>query len=168
MTVTLLWDHLQVGDGAGAARAPVDQVGATVDETLPVEAHERGAHGVAQILVEGEALPRPIARDTQPLSLVGDTTVVDVFPLPHFGDEPFAPQIVAGEALFAQFPFHHILGGDAGMVGAREVEGLVAIHTIIAGHQVLDSGDYGVAQMKRASDVGRRQGDAPARAILRG
>ena len=37
--------HLQVGEGRVAARAPVDDVLAPVDQVLLVEAHEHGTHG---------------------------------------------------------------------------------------------------------------------------
>jgi len=121
---------------------------------------------VTQVRFEGEALPRPVARDAQSPVLIGDAAVVDLLPLPDTLHELFAAQVLAGDALLAQFSLHHVLGGDAGVVGAGQIEGLVAPHAVVAGHHVLDGGRHGVAQVERAGDVGQRHGDAPVRAVL--
>ena len=164
----LLGLHLQVRDRAGATRAPVDQVRAAVDHSLLVEAHERGAHSVAQALVERKALPLPVARDTQPLVLLGDAPQGFVGPGPAAFDELFPAQIVTGEPLLAQFSLYHVLSSDACVIRAGQKKSLTAIHSIVTGHQVLDSGGHSVTQVQDASHVGRGHGDAPAWAVRRG
>jgi hypothetical protein len=47
-------------------------------------------------------------------------------PLPHLLHEGVAAQVVARLVLACQLPFHHHLGGDAGVVGARLPQGLAA------------------------------------------
>jgi hypothetical protein len=58
-----------------------------------------------------------------------------------------------------QLALHHVLRGDAGVVGARHPQRRVARHAVVAGQHVLDAAGDGVAQVQRAGDVGRRHGD---------
>ena len=99
VTSTLFGDHLQVGDGAGAAGAPVDQICPPVNEALLVEMHERGAHRATQVFIKGKPFPRPIAGDTEPFVLFGNTPLGFPRPGPATPDELLAPQVVACEAL---------------------------------------------------------------------
>ena len=65
---------------------------------------------------------------------------------------------------FADAPFHHRLGGDAGVVGARHPKGVEALHAPPADEDVLQGVVQGVAQVQRAGDVGRRDDDGVGRA----
>ena len=62
--------------------------------------------------------------------------------------------------LRVELAFHHDLGGDAGVVGARLPQGVVARHAVIAGERVHQGVLEGVPHVQRAGDVGRRQHDA--------
>ena len=148
--------HFQIADGAFAAWAPVHQVVAAVDQPLFVKTDEGFEHRIAQAVVQREAFARPIARDAHAPLLAADAPVVFVFPVPHFLHEAVATQFVTGDALFGQFTFHHILGGNAGMVGARHPQRGHAVHAVIACEQIFDAAGDGMAQMQRAGDVGRR------------
>jgi hypothetical protein len=61
---------------------------------------------------------------------------------------------------------HHDLGGDAGMVGARLPQGVVAAHAVVAGQGIHEAVLEGVAHVQGAGDVGRRQQDAVERLVL--
>ncbi len=50
------------------------------------------------------------------------------------------------------------------MVGARQPHGRVALHAVVADHQVFHGDKEGVAQVQLAGDVGRRDGDDIGRA----
>ncbi len=165
MALPLVGNHLQVRDGRLATRAPVDQVRAPVDQALFVETHESSAHRVAQVLVQREALPRPIARDAQPLVLLGDAVQRFPRPCPAPLDELLPAQVVAGQPFLAQLPLHHVLGGDTGVVSAGQVERLLAPHTIVARHPILDGHRHRVAQVQDAGHVGRRHRDTPRGAV---
>jgi hypothetical protein len=70
-----------------------------------------------------------------------------------------AAQVVTAFALLGQLPLHHVLGGDAGMVGAGQPQGVVAAHPVIAGQDILQGVVQGMAHMQDAGDVGRRDDD---------
>ena len=112
---------LQVGEGGGATRAPVDDALAAVDEPLAVEVDEGGAHGQAGALVQRESTSRPVAGGAEPLDLLVDTVAVLVHPIPDRLDELLAAQLVPGYAVPGQHALYDDLGRYAGVVGARQV-----------------------------------------------
>ena len=154
--IALLVVHLQIRDGRAAARAPVHQIGAAINEPLIVEAHERLAHGARKPLVHGKALAFPVTRHAQPTMLLRDALVVDVLPLPHPLHKLFAAQIVARETLFGDLALHHVLRSDAGMVAARHPQCRPPRHAAVANHGVFEPGHNGMAQVQGARHVGRR------------
>ena len=75
------------------------------------------------------------------------------------------PEIVPvlHDPLLAQGLFDHRLGGDAGVVGARQPEHLLAIHARFAGQDVLDRVVQHMAHVEHAGDVRRRDDDRVGR-----
>ena len=122
--------HLQVGQGRVAAGAPVDDVVALVDQALFIEADKDLPHRPGEALVQGEALPAPVAGGAQALQLVDDLPAGFGLPLPDPLDEGLPAQGVAVGALGGQLALHHVLGGDAGVVGARHPQGVKALHAL--------------------------------------
>ena len=118
--------HFEIGDGGVAARAPVDHVLAAVDEALFVEPDEDFAHGAGEAGIEGEALAAPVAAGAQADHLALDGVAVLRLPLPDALFELLAAQVAAVDALFGELALHHHLGGDAGVVGAGQPQGVVA------------------------------------------
>ena len=116
----LLVHHFQIGDRGDAARTPVDDVLAAIDQPFFVEADESFAHRARHALVHGEVLARPVDGGAQPLHLLKNDAAVVLLPVPHAGDECLATDIAAVLAFGGQLALHHQLGGDAGMVGARK------------------------------------------------
>ena len=140
--------HLDVAEGGVAARAPVDDPAAAVDDPLFVEADEHGAHRPVEPFVHGEALPRPVAGEAEAAHLLGDAPPVALLPLPHPLDEGLPAQVVAGEALPRQLALDHVLGGDAGVVGAGDPQGGVALHALAPDQGVLDGHVEGMAHVQ--------------------
>ncbi len=151
--------HLQVRDSGSQPRRPVDHPPAAVDESLFVEAHKGFPHCPAESLVEGEALPLPVARGTQAADLRGDDAAVLVFPLPYPLDEGFPSQGSPAGAFPGKRFFHLELGGNPGMVGARQPHGGIAFHAVIADHQVFHGDKQGMPQVQFAGYVGRWNGN---------
>jgi hypothetical protein len=58
------------------------------------------------------------------------------------------------------------LGGDAGVVGARLPQRVVAAHAVVARQRVHERLVEAVAHVQRAGDVRRRQQDAEAVGLL--
>ena len=154
--------HFEVGQGRLAAGAPVDDVVALVDQALVIEAHEDLAHRFGEASVHGEALPAPVAGAAQALELGDDLPAGFGLPLPDPLDKGVPAQGVAVLAFRGQLPFHHVLGGDAGMVGAGHPEGVEAVHALEPDQDILQGIVEGVAHMQDAGDVGRRDDDAKA------
>ena len=118
----VLVDHLEVGDGGLAARAPVDDVGATVDQALLMQADEGLLHRDREPVVHGEVLARPVDGRAEALHLVENGIAVLVLPLPDAGLEAFAAEGLAGRAFGSELALDHHLRGDAGVVGAGDPE----------------------------------------------
>ena len=114
----LLVDHFEVGDRGDAARAPVHDVLATIDEAFLVQANERFANGARHAVVHGEVFARPVHRRAEALHLVEDGAAILLPPFPDSRDEGLAAKVAAVLALGSQLAFHHHLGGDAGVIGA--------------------------------------------------
>ncbi len=129
--------HLQIGQGRLTAGAPVDDVVAFVDQAFLIEADEDLPHRPGQPCIQGEALPAPVAGGAQALQLVDDLPAGFGLPLPDPLNEGLPAQGVAVGALGGQHALHHVLGGDAGVVGARHPQGVKALHTFGAHQDVL-------------------------------
>ena len=150
---------LQVGESRRAARAPVHYPLAAVDEPFAVQINERGAHRFAGALIQGEAPARPVARRPQALDLLVDPIAVLVDPLPDQIDERLPAQVVPRLVVRGELPLDHHLGGDAGVVGAGQVEGRVADHPVPADHQVLQRHGQRVPHVELARHVRGRHDD---------
>ena len=87
--------------------------------------------------------------------------------LPDALDEGFPAQIVAGLAFLGEGAFHHVLGGDARVVGAGHPEDFLALLTGVAAEHVDERVIQGVADVQRARDVRRGNDDGKrfARAV---
>ncbi len=95
-------------------------------------------NGLGQPLVHCEALARPIARCAKPLELVDDGAARFGLPLPHALEESFAAHLATtGLLAFHQLALDHHLSRDAGMIGARLPEHVLAAHALEPAEDVL-------------------------------
>ena len=147
---------LLVGQRGLAARAPVDDVLAAVDEPLVVELLEHGAHGKRAAGVHGKPLALPVAGAAERLELVDDGAAVLFLPLPDSLDELLTAHLVAVGALLLDLTLDHVLGRDAGVVGAGHPEDLVALHPAPARDDVLQRVIESMPHVQHAGHVGRR------------
>jgi hypothetical protein len=159
LAVMLFVNDLEVGDGGLAVGAPVDDVGAAIDEALLVEADEGFADGDGEALVHGEIFSLPIQTCAETLHLFKDGAAVKLLPLPDAFDEFFAAERVAGSSLGGELAFDEHLGGNAGVIGSGNPEGLPAEHALPAHDDVGLSLLEHVAHVEAAGDVGRREED---------
>ncbi len=158
--------HFEVGDGGLEFGVPIDQPLVLVDEAFAVEFDEDFGHRARQALVHREALARPVAGSTEPLQLLDDDAAQFRLPLPDAFDESLTPQFAAARLLMLhQLPLDHGLGGDAGVVGARLPQHILAAHALEAAEDVLQRIVERVTHMQRAGHVGRRNHDAVGRRL---
>jgi len=148
--------HFEIGERRLAARAPVHHVLAAIDQALFVEAHEDFAHGSGEAGIEGEALAAPVAACAEANHLAFDLVAVLRLPFPDALDEFFAAERAAVEAFFGELAFDHHLRGDAGVIGARQPQRVIAAHAMPA-HGDVDFGVFEhVADVQRTGHIGRR------------
>ena len=151
--------HLQVRQGRMAPDAPVDDVIPLVDQALIVEIHEDLSNRPGQALVHGEPLAVPVAGGPQPLELVDDGAAVFFSPFPDGFDELLPSQLVPVLPFACQVFFHHVLGGDARMVGPRHPEHIVAPGPPVPAEHILEHVVECMTHVEDARDVGRRDDD---------
>ena len=151
--------HFVIGKGGVAARAPVDDVLALVDEPFLIELHEHLAHGAGEVVVHGEGFARPVHGGAEFLDLFQNLAAVLLLPFPDALDEGFAAHVVTALAFLGEGAFHHVLRGDAGVVGAGNPQHVLALLTGMTAEYVLKGLVQGVADVQNARDVGRRNDD---------
>ena len=152
---------LEVGDRRLELRVPVDEALVLVDQPRLVERDEHLEDRLRQALVHGEALAAPVARGAETLQLIGDGRAALFLPGPHLLDELLAPDGAPVRLL----PLHHLplddhLRGDAGVIGARLPEHVLAAHALEAAQHVLQRVVERVPHVQRARHVRRRDDDA--------
>ena len=155
-----LADDLQIRHRRMQLGVPIHQALAPVDEPFLVQPHEHFLDRVRQAGVHGEAFRGPVQGRTQAPQLAGDVAAGFPLPGPHSLDESVPAKVVAGQAGGFQLAFHHHLGGDAGMVGARLPKGGPAPHPLIADQAVHDGVVEPMPHVQAAGDIGRRNHDA--------
>jgi hypothetical protein len=153
----------QVRDRRAQHRIPVDQALAAVDQALFVQAHEHFGDGLRARLVHREVLAVPVGGRAQAAHLAGDGAARLFLPVPDLLDEFVAAEVVARDLLGVELAFDHDLGGDAGVVGARDPGRVEATHAVVAGQAIHHGLVEGVAHVQGARHVRRRQLDAERR-----
>ncbi len=166
--VLLFAFHFQVGHGGLQHRVPVHEALAAVDQALLIKAHEGVGDDLRELVVHGEVFAAPVHAVAQAAHLRGDGVAALFLPFPDLAGEGLAAQVVAAHALFLQLALHHDLRGDAGVVGARHPQRVVAPHAVVARQAVHDGLVERMAHVQRAGHVGRRQLDGEVLAAGRG
>ena len=159
----LLFLHhdLLVGERREGRRAPVHHALAAVDQALLVEVHEHLLDAPGIVRVHGEAGAGPIAGGTERAQLLENDSAVGLLPLPDLGHQRLAPEVVAVLDLAGLLEglLDDVLSGDARVIGTRQPEHFLAVHTRLAGQDVLDGVVEDMAHGQHARDVGRRDDD---------
>ena len=151
--------HFVVGKGGVATGAPVDNVLALVDEAVLVELDKDLAHGAGEVLVHSEGFAGPVNGSAKALDLLEDLAAVLLLPFPHAFHKGFAAEVMAALAFLGKGTFHHVLGGDTGVVSTGNPEHVLALLAGMAAEHVLKGLVQGMADVKDTGDVGRRNDD---------
>jgi len=131
-------DHFEVADRGPELRVPVDHPLSAVDEALLVEpnehlpgrAHTRSVHRVP--------VSAPIDREAPGSRLFPDPFLVLLHPTLDLVKRLFARQLLEPYSLLLETTAYLDLGGEAGMVEARNPDGRVAAHPVVAHQDVHD------------------------------
>ena len=149
---------LVVGNGGAAARAPVDDALAAIDQPVVVPVAEDLAHRAAELGAHRELLVGEVNRAAHALDLGDDRAAVLARPVPAGVEELLAPDLT-GDALALELLVDLGLRGDARVVGAQDPSRGAAAHAAVADVGVLDGVVHRVAHMQDAGDVWRRDDD---------
>src|SRR3569833_3250836 len=136
VSLVLVVNDFEVANGGLAPRAPVDDIGAAIDQALYVESDKRFADGNRKPLVHCEVLTIPVNGCAESLHLIQNGSAVVPLPLPHTLNESLAPHLLALLAFGRELPLHHHLRRDARVVRAGQPEQAVSAHTVPAGEDV--------------------------------
>ena len=117
------------------------------------------ADGTGEIVVHGEGFARPVHGGTEFLDLFKDLPAVLLLPVPHALDERFAAHVVTLLAFLGERALHHVLRGDARMVGAGNPQNIFTLLAGMTAEYVLKSLVQGMTDMQDTRDVGRRNDD---------
>ena len=160
----LVVNNFEIADGGQAARAPVDHVTSAINQAIAIEAQESFEHGAIERRLESKTLARPIARSAQANHLFLDHAAAFRFPFPNAALEFFAAQILALDSFLGEHAFDDELRGDSGVVHAGQPERSFAAHAMPANEHVDLRVLEHVADVNRASNVGRRKSDGESAA----
>ena len=153
--------HFKIRDRGLELGIPIDEALVPVDEARAIKLDKDFCHRPREAFVHGEALARPVARGAQPLQLADDGAAGFRLPFPHALDESLAAHFAAARLLtLHQLALDHGLGGDAGMVGSRLPQHVLAAHALKAAQDVLQRIVERVTHVQRTRHVGRRNDDA--------
>ncbi len=158
--------HFRVGNGGFAVRAPVDDALAAIDQAFFIEADKDLADRFGAALVQREALAVPVAGRTKLLELLDNAAAVFLFPLPRALKESLAADLLFRQAFLAHGLDNFRLRRDGGVVGARNPQGAVALHSAPADQNILQRFVQRMPHMKLPGDV-RRRDDNRIRFFLR-
>ena len=135
--VVLAEVHLRVGNGSTAVRAPVDDALAAVNQALFIQAHEYLANRFGAALVERKALTLPVAGTAELFELADDGSAVFFFPVPRAAQKALAADFFLSDALFAHGLYDLCLRRDGGVVGTRQPQSRIALHSAPADQNIL-------------------------------
>ncbi len=160
-------DDLEVGDRGLELRVPVDQALVLVDEPLAMELDENPGDRARQACVQREALAAPVAGGAEPLELLDDRPARFGLPRPDPLEERLAAHGPPIRLLrLDELSLDDHLGRDAGVVGSRLPQHVLAVHPPIAAENVLQRVVERVAHMQIAGHVRRRNDHAERLGVL--
>ena len=147
---------LKIRNRGESAGVPVDHVLAAVDQAALVQADKALGNRPRQSGVHREPLSGPVAARAYALELPHDLAAVGLLPTPHVLEEFLPPERPALDAVLGQAALNQHLGGDAGVVGARQPEHVAPAHALPAHRNVDLRGLEHMPHVQGARDVGRR------------
>ena len=143
-----------------ALGAPVDDAIALIDKALFVQLTEGLTNGLGSRLVHGECASVPIAGRTEHLLLLDDAVAVFLLPRPDALEELLTAEVVAGKSLFfTQLLLDLYLRCNACVVGSGKPEGSIALHSLIAGENILQGRVKSMTHVELACYIGGRHDD---------
>ena len=159
VALLIIMFNLKIRKGGMATRTPVDQPVITVDQAVLIKPHERLTNRPRKAGVHSKTLTLPVTGSAKTLQLIDDLPARFLTPLPNPLDKLITPQIVTILTFAGQLFFHHILGGNPGVVGARHPENLMPGHPFPATENILQGVVESVSHVQDTGDIRWRDND---------
>ena len=147
----------EVAHRALQLRIPVDEALAAVNEAFAIKLNEGLFHDLGQLFVHREIKTGPVKAVPQAAHLIQNRTARNLLPVPNALDEFITADVAAILAFALQLAFHHDLRGDAGVIGTRKPQRVVARHAVVTGQGVHHGLVEGVPHVENPGNVGRGQ-----------
>ena len=160
MSDFILMLDFNVGECRLAARAPVRDAEALINQAFFIEGNENFANGTRTDIVHGEAFTGPVAGRAETADLQTDAVAVFFLPLPYTFQEFFTAEVIFIETFFRDLLFDLDLRRDAGMVFARQPQDIVTLHSLVTNQDILKSIVECMPHVQLAGNIRRRQHDA--------
>ena len=152
-----LFVELVIGDGGLQRAVPVDESIAAEDQAIAEHREERLPHRARTHGVHRESRAVPIARAAHALLLRDDALLALLLPIPDALHQSLAADVVARLAFDLLQPLlDDRLRRDAGVVGARLPQRVVALHAMPTDQEVLHHVVHRVPHVQRAGHVRQR------------
>ena len=158
-TFLFLEHDLGVGNGGLTVRAPVDDALTAVDEPLIVQLLENVVDGLVAALVHREAQAIPVTGGAELFELLDNPAAVLILPRPGALQELFATDFFLCDALFAHGLYDLRLRCDGSVVGARQPQSRIALHSAPTNERILQRFIHGMAKVQLTRDVRGRNDD---------
>ena len=149
-----------VGECCLAARAPVRDAEALIDQAFFIEGNENLTNGTRTDIIHGEAFTGPVAGRAEAADLQTDAVAEFFLPLPYTFQEFFTAEVIFIETFFSDLLFDLDLRCDAGMIFARQPQDIVALHSLVTDQNILQGIVERMPHVQLAGDIWRRQHDA--------
>ena len=134
--VALLVHDFEVAQRRHAARAPVDDVAAAIDQPFVVKTQKSFQHRAIQRRIERELFARPVAGVAQANHLLLDRAAALRLPFPDAPLKLLAADLLARQVLLGEFALHDDLRGDAGVIHPGQPQRALAAHAVPAREHV--------------------------------
>ena len=165
MATAFLMHGFQVTESRLAARAPIDDVSAAIDQLFVVKTQKGFEHGAIERRIEGKLFARPIDRIAQPDHLLQDRAAAVRLPIPYAALKFLAAQLRASDFLLGQFAFDDDLRGNPCVVHSGQPERAKSAHAMPTRQRINLRVLEHVADVNVAGDVRRWNHDAERRAV---
>ena len=152
-------DHFQVTQRRVATWAPVHHVLPAIDQIFFIQPNKDFANRTGKACVHGEPAASPIHRIADLPHLRFNASPRLFFPLPNLFLKLNATQLMTGDALFGQLPFHHHLRGNACVVHTWRPQRVVSAHAIPTDNHVHQRVVQHVSDVQCPGHIGRRNGN---------
>jgi hypothetical protein len=151
---------LDVRNGCLQGCGPVDQSGGTINQVSFEKLGKSNCDRLAQLFIHGEDFSVPVKTGADSSELVLDSVSISLLEFPNFLQKLLSTQIMSSLVLLLhQFFLNNSLRGNTRMIGSRQIQSLVPLHSLSSDDRILNGNSQGMTNVQISSDVWWWQSD---------